>query len=55
MGISGTEDPMDKGLVSDRFHPTPERAILIAELFRELGYAFAPIVESPSVLGSRSP
>ena len=42
MGKNGTEDPRDKGLVSDGIHPTKEGAILIAELFRELGYAFAP-------------
>ncbi len=43
MGTNGTEDPMEKNLVSDGFHPTPEGAILIAELLRELGYGFASV------------
>ena len=39
MGINGTEDPRDKGLmVVDGFHTTSEGATLMAELFRELGY-----------------
>jgi hypothetical protein len=32
------EDPSDKGYVSDGWHPNPEGAACIAELFRELGY-----------------
>lgn len=41
MGKDGTEDPRDKGLTSG-LHTTTEGAILIARLFRELGYAYAP-------------
>ena len=32
------EDPSDRGYVSDGWHPNPEGAALIAELFRKLGY-----------------
>jgi lysophospholipase L1-like esterase len=43
MGATGDEDPQDKGLVqSDGLHPTGEGADLIAELFRDLGYEYAP-------------
>jgi hypothetical protein len=41
MGPNGDEDPMDKGYVYDD-HPTEEGADLMAELFRELGYEYAP-------------
>jgi len=42
MGPNGDEDPMDKGYVYDGLHPTEEGADLMAELFRELGYEYAP-------------
>jgi hypothetical protein len=42
MGPNGDEDPRDKGYVSDGVHPTEEGADLMAELFRELGYEYAP-------------
>jgi hypothetical protein len=32
------EDPSDRGYISDGWHPNPQGAALIAELFRELGY-----------------
>lgn len=39
MGIDGTEDPRDKGLIgADGIHTTTEGAVLMADLFRELGY-----------------
>ncbi len=41
-GPNGDEDPMDKGYVYDYLHPTEEGADLMAELFRELGYEYAP-------------
>jgi hypothetical protein len=42
MGPNGDEDPMDKGYVFDGIHPTEKGADLMAELFRELGYEYAP-------------
>ena len=43
MGPNGDEDPRDKGyVVHDGVHPTEEGADLMAELFRELGYEYAP-------------
>jgi hypothetical protein len=42
MGPNGDEDPMDKGYVYDGLHPTEEGADLMAELFRKLGYEYAP-------------
>lgn len=43
MGATGDADPRDKGLVqSDGTHPTGEGADLMAELFRDLGYEYAP-------------
>ncbi len=42
MGPNGDEDPRDKGYVYDGIHPTEEGADLMAELFRELGYEYAP-------------
>lgn len=41
-GPNGDEDPVDKGYVSDGIHPTEEGADLMAELFRKLGYEYAP-------------
>lgn len=41
MGKDGTEDPRREGL-TDGLHTTHEGVTLIAELFRELGYAYAP-------------
>jgi hypothetical protein len=41
-GPDGDEDPVDKGYVYDGLHPTEEGADLLAELFRELGYEYAP-------------
>ncbi len=41
-GPNGDEDPVDKGYVYDGLHPTEEGADLVAELFRELGYEYAP-------------
>jgi hypothetical protein len=44
MGSNGDEDPRDKGLVqNDGVHPTGEGTDLMAELFRELGYEYAPL------------
>ncbi len=40
MGPNGDEDPMDKGLVVDGFHPTEQGAELIADMFRKLGYEY---------------
>ena len=43
MGPNGDDDPEDKGLVSkDGQHPTAQGNDLIARLFRELGYQYAP-------------
>ena len=43
MGEDGMEDPRDLGLVgSDGLHPTKDGSDLMAELFRNLGYAYAP-------------
>lgn len=43
MGEDGIEDPRDQGLLQpDGIHPTSEGSTLIAELFRELGYEYAP-------------
>ncbi len=41
-GPNGDEDPVDKGYVSDGFHPTEDGADILAELFRKLGYDYAP-------------
>ena len=41
-GPDGDEDPMDKGYAYDGFRPTEEGADLMAELFRQLGYGYAP-------------
>jgi hypothetical protein len=43
MGPDGVQDPRDFGLLqSDGLHPTLEGSALVAELFRELGYEYAP-------------
>jgi hypothetical protein len=43
MGEDGIEDPRDEGLLGpDGIHPTSEGMTLMAELFRELGYEYAP-------------
>lgn len=43
MGQDGIADPRDQGLVgSDGLHPTSDGSTLMAELFRELGYEYAP-------------
>ena len=43
MGEDGIEEPRDKGLMAtDGLHPSAEGAVLMAELFRELGYEYAP-------------
>jgi hypothetical protein len=43
MGEDGIEDPRDKGLLlADGVHTNSEGATLMAELFRELGYEYAP-------------
>lgn len=42
MGPNEDEDPTDKGLLSDGFHPTNQGADRIAEIFRGLGYECAP-------------
>ncbi|HEY44853.1 MAG TPA: hypothetical protein G4O11_12810 [Anaerolineae bacterium] len=43
MGEGGMENPRDQGLLqSDGIHPTLEGSTLVAELFRELGYEYAP-------------
>ncbi len=42
MGDRGADDPRDRGLVSDGFHPTVKGAVVMAGLFRDLGYAYAP-------------
>ena len=43
MGEGGVEDPRDQGLLGlDGIHPTSEGSALVAELFRELGYEYAP-------------
>ena len=43
MGAAGDEDPVEKGYMrGDAMHPSDEGAHLIADLFRELGYAYAP-------------
>ncbi|MGD2145025.1 MAG: SGNH/GDSL hydrolase family protein [Anaerolineae bacterium] len=39
-GESGTEDPRDRGLVSDGAHTTPKGAALMAECYRDLGYEY---------------
>lgn len=44
MGEDGTDTP-SKDLLSDQVHPTHKGAKLIAELLRDLGYAYAPPVE----------
>ncbi len=42
-GPNGDDDPQDKGLMSaDELHPTPGGNDLLAKLFRELGYQYAP-------------
>ncbi len=40
MGPNGTDDPAEKGLMSDITHASEEGAILMAELIRELGYDY---------------
>jgi len=42
MGPKGDADPMAKGYAYDGLRPTEEGADLIAELFRELAYEYAP-------------
>ncbi len=42
MGPNGDEDPTDKGLLSDGIHPTEQGGDRIAEIFRDLGYEYAP-------------
>ncbi|MFO7882036.1 MAG: SGNH/GDSL hydrolase family protein [Kosmotogaceae bacterium] len=42
MGGSGNEDPMEKDLVYDGFHTTEKGITLMVELFRQIGYAYAP-------------
>jgi lysophospholipase L1-like esterase len=43
MGPNGDDDPQDKGLMSsDDIHPSPQGNELIAKLFQELGYQYAP-------------
>jgi lysophospholipase L1-like esterase len=43
MGDDGMQDPRDQGLLRpDGIHPNPEGSTLVAELFRELGYEYAP-------------
>jgi lysophospholipase L1-like esterase len=43
MGETGMEDPRDLGLVgSDGLHPTKDGSDLMAEIFRNLGYEYAP-------------
>lgn len=43
MGEDGAEDPREKGLlITDGIHPNPEGSVLLAELFRELGYEYSP-------------
>ena len=46
-GPNGDEDPVDKGYAYDQLHPTEEGADLMAELFRELGYEYAPADDYP--------
>jgi hypothetical protein len=46
MGVDGVKDPRDLGLlVSDGIHPTQKGQDLMAELFRQLGYEYAPAAE----------
>lgn len=42
MGESGEEDPMDSNLVYNGKNQTEEGARVVAELFREVGYFYAP-------------
>ena len=40
MGADGTDDPAEKGLMSDITHSSKEGAKLMAQLIRELGYEY---------------